>query len=258
MRVARTIAAVLLLALFSAPALAERLVSSLSNHRVLITSNFSGEELVIFGTIEPDNASRPRPRGYDIVATVVGPRQPTVTRRKQRVLGIWVNVESREFIDAPAYLAMLSNRPVESIAAPDVLRRLQIGLDNFILRQQIGPDIADVVPEDPFRAAFLRLKIDQGLYYQEPNAVTFLTPTLYRATIPLPATAPVGTYEVDVKLFADGAMIARTSSALEIVKVGFEQYVAEAARRQGLLYGFATALMALLTGWLASVVFRRD
>ena len=26
----------------------------------------------------------------------------------------------------------------------------------------------------------------------------------------------------------------------------------------GLLYGFATACMALLTGWIASVAFRRD
>jgi uncharacterized membrane protein YfcA len=44
----------------------------------------------------------------------------------------------------------------------------------------------------------------------------------------------------------------------EVVKVGFEQFVAQAAREYGLLYGFATALMALLTGWLASVVFRKD
>ena len=52
--------------------------------------------------------------------------------------------------------------------------------------------------------------------------------------------------------------MARTNSALEVVKVGFEQFVADAARDYGLLYGLATAMMALLTGWFASVVFRRD
>ena len=36
------------------PAAAERLVVSLSNHRVAITSSFVGEDLVLFGTIEPD------------------------------------------------------------------------------------------------------------------------------------------------------------------------------------------------------------
>jgi uncharacterized protein (TIGR02186 family) len=53
-------------------------------------------------------------------------------------------------------------------------------------------------------------------------------------------------------------MVTRTNTALEIIKVGVEQYVADAARDNGLLYGLAAALLALLTGWFASVVFRRD
>ena len=88
--------------------------------------------------------------------------------------------------------------------------------------------------------------------------MTFLTPAVFRAAIPLPADVPIGNYAIDVKLFADGAMVARTDAALEVTKAGFEQYVAEAARDNGLLYGLATMLMALLTGWIASVVFRRD
>jgi len=91
-----------------------------------------------------------------------------------------------------------------------------------------------------------------------PNGVTFLTPTLYRTSIPLPAEVPVGDYDVDVKLFADNVMVARTSSAFEIIKVGFEQFVATGARDYSLLYGLATAMMALTTGWFASIVFRRD
>jgi uncharacterized protein (TIGR02186 family) len=253
--------AVLLPAMIGAaqPAAAERLVSSLTNHRVQITSSFTGDEdLVIFGTIEPDPGRALQHRTYDIVVTVVGPRQAMVTRRKERVLGLWVNVESRVFVDPPEYLAILSTRPLDQIAPPEVLRRLQVGLNNFILRQKIGPDIADVVPNDPFRMAFLREKKAQSLYYESPHAVTFLTPTLYRATIPVPGNVPVGSYEVDVKLFADGAMIARTNSALEIIKAGLEQFAADGARYHGFLYGLITTLMALLTGWFASVVFRRD
>jgi uncharacterized protein (TIGR02186 family) len=88
--------------------------------------------------------------------------------------------------------------------------------------------------------------------------VTFLTPTLIRAAIVLPAQVPIGDYDVDVKLFADGSLIAHTNSAFEIVKVGFEQFVVSAARDHGVLYGLAMAMMALLTGWIASVAFRRD
>jgi uncharacterized protein (TIGR02186 family) len=174
------------------------------------------------------------------------------------VLGIWVNVDSREFVRVPSYLAILSNRPVTEIANPEVLRRSQAGLDNYLLPQRIGPDVADTVHDDPFRGAFLRLEIQQGLYRESGAAVTFLTPTVFRAAIPLPANAPTGGYEIDVKLFANGAMITGTTTALEVIKTGVEQYAAEAAINYGLLYGLGVAMMALLIGWFGSVVFRRD
>ncbi len=239
-------------------AAAERLVVSLSNHRVQITSNFVGEDLVLFGTVEPDPGKTVRQANYDLVVTVTGPRMTFRTRRKERVLGIWVNTTSREFVQVPSYLAVLSNRPFAQFANAETLRRLQIGLDNFLLPQRIGPDIADTVHDDPFRVAFVRLKSDQRLYSEISNGVTFLTPTVFRAAIPLPADVPTGTYGINVKLFAGGAMIAHTTSALEVIKAGFEQYVAEAAASNGLLYGIATTLMALMIGWIASAVFRRD
>lgn len=251
-------AAVILTALAAAPATAERLVISLSNHRVLVTSSFTGTQLVLFGSVERDEATVPRRGGYDVVITITSPRERERTRRKERVLGIWMNLESRTFVEVPSYLAVLSNKPVAAIADADTLRRLQVGFRNILLPQLIGPDIADVVPEDPFRVAFLRLKKEQRLYVDYSNGVTFFTPTLFRADIPIPANAPFGTYDVDVKLFADGAMIAQTTSALEVIKVGFEQFVADAARDHGLLYGLALVLMALSIGWFASVVFRRD
>ena len=227
----------------SVPAAGERLVASLSNHRVMVTSNFTGEELVLFGGIEQDTASRPRRGGYDIVVTVTGPRQTTVTFRKARILGIWVNADSRIFENAPAYLAVLSNRPLDAITNTETLRRLQLGLDNVPLPQRASVNIADAASDDPFRVAFIKIKSDHALF---------------RASIPLPAEVPVGTYEVDVRLFADGAQIARAPSPFEVYKSGFEQIVTNAARDHGLLYGLATAMMAIATGWFASVVFRRD
>jgi uncharacterized protein (TIGR02186 family) len=257
----RRAAAILLAALVmmaTAPARAERLITSLSSHRVQITSIFNGVELVLFGTVEPDADSAARRGAYDIIATVTGPRQTLVTRRKARVFGIWVNVESRTFVDVPSYLAVLSTKPFAAVADEETLRRLQIGLARTLLPQQIGPDIADVVVDDQFRQAFLRIKEERRLYTESTNAITFLTPTLFRGSIEVPAEAPIGTYDVDVKLFADGAMIARTNSAFEIVKVGFERFIAGSAADHGILYGFATAAMAIMTGWFASIVFRRD
>ena len=259
MRMRTAMAAIVLAGLAAAPlpAEAERLVTSLSNHRIFVTSNFLGENLVLFGAIEQDSASRPRSSGYDIVVTVTGPKRTLVTRRKERRLGVWINVESREFVGVPIFLAVLSSRPLGQIASDATLRRLQVGIDHTSLPQRIGGGLGDV-PSDQFRLAFTRINTRHDLYQENATGVTFLNPRLFRASIPLPAGAPIGSYIVDVKLFADGDLIARSTSAFEVVKAGFEQFVANAAHQYPVLYGLATALMALLTGWLASVIFRRD
>ncbi|MFA6266691.1 MAG: TIGR02186 family protein [Pseudolabrys sp.] len=241
-----------------APAQAERLVVSLSNHRVAVTSSFVGADIVLFGTIEPDAPRTALRSAYDLVATVSGPQVTLRTRRKERVLGVWVNVESREFIRVPSYLSVLSNRPVAEIANLEINRRLQLGLNNVILTQRIGADFADTVPDDPFRVNFINLEKVAGQYREVSNGVTFLTPTVFRVAIPLPADATTGTYTVDVKLFANGQIITRTNTALEVIKTGFEQYVFEASQNHGLIYGMVAAMMALFIGWAGSVVFRRD
>jgi uncharacterized protein (TIGR02186 family) len=241
------------------PAAAERLVTSISRHQVMVNSNFTGTSIVLFGTVEPDTpAARRRAIGYDLVVTVTGPRQTVVERRKERVLGIWTNIGSRTFLNVPSYLAVLSNQPLDQITNLETVRQLQLGIADKVLPQQLGSDVGDVVRDDPFRANFIRLKMQHQLYLQRTNGVTLLTPTVFRAEIPLPAEAPIGNYDVEVKLLAESALLARANSAFEIIKVGFEQFVANAAQDYGLLYGITTAMMAVMTGWLAAVVFRRD
>ena len=257
MRTLTALALALAAMLATAPAHAEKLIVSVSNHRVTVTPNYSGEELVLFGSVEKD-ASTPANRNYDLVVTVAGPRADMVTRRKERRFGIWINTDSRQFLQVPAYLAIFSDRPIDAIASPEVQRRQQLGMNNVVLTQRVGTDYADVVPNDPFRSAFVRLRSQHGLYRESSSAVTFLTPTLFRTGITLPAEVPIGAYTVDIKLFSDGQLVTRTETAFEIVKVGFEQFVATTSRQNGFAYGLATVAMALMTGWMASIVFRKD
>ena len=213
---------------------------------------------MLFGSVEKDASTPTERTAYDLVVTVMGPRADMVTRRKERKFGIWINTDYRQFLQVPSYLALFANRPFEEITSPDIARRQQLGLNNVLLTQRVGTDYADVVPNDAFRSAFIRLRMQRGLYREDPAAVTFLTPTLFRTGIPLPAEVPIGTYDVEIKLFANGAFVTKTETAFEIVKVGFEQFVATTARQNGLDYGLVMGTIALMTGWMASIVFRKD
>ena len=136
------IAAVLALgtACAAPPAHAERLIVSVSNHRVTVTPNYSGEELVLFGSVEKDAATPAARNAYDLVVTVSGPHADMVTRRKERKFGIWINTDYRQFLQVPTYLALFANRPFDAIASPEVERRQQLGLNNVLLTQRVGLD----------------------------------------------------------------------------------------------------------------------
>ncbi len=87
--------------------------------------------------------ARPRAaaaRGYDLVVTVTGPQQTVVTRRKERVLGIWVNVDSRDLRER-AVLSRACSRTARSSRSPmprSLPAACRSALDNFLLPQRIG------------------------------------------------------------------------------------------------------------------------
>ena len=246
------LAALLAACLLPAPAAAETLVTSLSSHQVQITSNYTGAQVVLFGAVEQDAQSVARSGDYDIVVTVRGPRQTVTVREKEPLGPIWINREQQRFAEVPAYLGVFSSKPVAAVTTEALRRRFRIGIDAVVGAPEDGEG------GDPFREALVRLKTRERLFVEEPRGVAFLTPTLFRAPIDVPATAPPGPYEVEVALFWGSVLLARTQTHFELLKTGFEQQVGDLARDWSVLYGGATGLFALLFGWIASVIFRRD
>jgi len=230
-------------------AAAEKIVFDVEPAKISVTSNYGGRSIVVFGVIQTSDAPV---RPYDIVVTVIGPRRTIVVRRKERVAGVWVNQGGRTFADVPAFLGVFSNRPIDAIAGKEVLRRQRIGAKNILDASEQGDE------ENPYLVNLLSIEQDDKLYSEQSNAVTFLSSTLFRAELPLPANVPSGSYSVDLKLFSQGAQIAQTTSGFNVAKVGIEDFVARAAVDYSVLYGLATMGMALMTGWLASVMFRKD
>lgn len=236
---------------------AEELVTALSSDLVSIQSNFTGTDIVIFGQVSRDVNSISRSGDYDLVIIVEGPPQEITTRRKDRFLGVWVNRYYETFENVPAFYALVSTVKVSELASRELLDQYRIGLNhlNLAIARRSSVPLSE---RDDFREAFLRLRQQQGLFSERPGEIQFLTSTMFRTNVPLPANIPVGTYKVKSFLLQQGSLLSKTEAELHVAKTGFEQVTFNLAQKMPIAYGLLAVFLAIFTGWLASVIFKRD
>jgi uncharacterized protein (TIGR02186 family) len=244
----RLLAALLWLAALFGPAQTEELVSTLSDGEIEITSNFTGSRIVVFGAVlDPTPGA-----AYEVAVVVQGPPQDLVARRKDRVLGVWINREAEEFFHVPSYYVVHLSENYDLAAAPEQRARYRLGLANLpFVRNAYTPDAA------AFAQALIGIQSERGLFVARRDAIEFLASNVFRTTFYLPATIPTGLYHVSVYVFRRGALLAAEVQSLVIEKSGYSDRIARFAQDQPLAYGLVTVALAMMTGWIASIVFRR-
>ncbi|MGI9356694.1 MAG: TIGR02186 family protein [Rhizobiaceae bacterium] len=241
-------------------ALAEDLQIGLSDDGVSIESNFAGTEVAVFGAIEdPDELALVR-NAYDVVVIIQGPPKAVVVRQKQRRFGIWINGAAQTFNRVPSFYTISSTGPLSEITTAETLTMLQLGFDNIQMRPLTKDESQkdDAIQQAVYKESLSRLRVANKLFVEDIGGVDFLSPTLFRARLKVPANIPIGHHRARAYLFRDGEFLITRSVLLEVAKRGFEQQTYNLAHRNGLLYGFLAVLIAIFTGWLASVIFRKD
>ena len=221
-----------------------QIVADISDHLIAITTGFTGAELLLFGAAENGT----------VVVVVRGPRTPFVVRRKARIAGIWINRTEMTFRNVPQYYAIASSQPLDTI--PYAVRaRHEMGTDALRLQ---APKNIDPKRIASYRQALIRNMQNDNLYYREPARVNFLGPQLFRVDIRFPANAPVGLYEVFVYLVRDGDVISAQSSPLHVSRIGLEAWIFDFAHRRSFFYGVLAIGLAVVAGWVASLIFRKE
>jgi len=239
----------------ASPARAQPLVTDLSKYHVAITSSFTGTDIMLFGALGDDFDGLGE-RKPELVAVVRGPAQAPTIRRKDRVMGVWANVETATFQNVPSYYWVASTKPLADIAGVPVLDRYQIGIRQLKLEPK-GAKPGDPALQ-PFRDALIRIKEEQGLFREETGGFTFMGNRLFRTSIAIPANVPIGDYKVEAYLFVGGQIISAQSSPLFIGKTGFERQVNRFAVQNSFIYGALAVLMTVLAGWASALIFRKD
>lgn len=224
---------------------AQGLVADASRHLVAITTGFVGTKVLLFGATEGEG---------DVIIVVRGPARREVVRRKERLVGIWVNDTEVTFRDVPSYYWLASSKPIEELLPPPAVQRHEIGVQHLRL---VATGKADAKDLAGFRAGLIRNKVLNGLFTVRPKDVDFLGQRLFRSTIEFPANVPTGSYTVHVFFVRNGSVASAQTVPLTIAKVGIGADVYRFAHASSALYGFFAIAIALLAGLFAGVVFRK-
>ncbi len=255
---------ILVLGVFSitSPAKADegiKSVISVSTKVVGITADFTGQELTIFGALSdiPKRISEEE-QPFQVVVRIRGPKQDIIMRKKARIAGMWLNDAAENLSQMPSYFALLSHKAVNEIGTDIWRKKLGLGLDygliqetEFRKKKQGKIDL-----NSDFVQAYIRLKKNDGLFFENDTALRFLSPTVFRADIELPANVPVGIYRADLYVFDGEKLISSSFDSFSVSKAGLEKQITRFAIDYSLFYGIAAVFMAIFAGWLANYVMR--
>jgi uncharacterized protein (TIGR02186 family) len=228
-----------------------------STSEIAITSDFTGADLTIFGALTNTDQLLLAIGQYDVVVVLEGPRENATVRKKERVFGIWVNTRSMTFERVPQAYSLSSTRAVDNITTPLELNDRGIGMEHIPLTP-IGFVSNNASDLTEFRNAFRRQQEASGLYVRDPTGVRFVSSSLFKATLRVPADVPNGVHTVRAYLFKSGKFVTEKSLPLRVIKTGIEQTITDAAHERPIAYGFFAVLLAVVTGWTASFVFRKS
>ncbi len=225
---------------------ASAITVDLSDPIVKITAGFSGTDLLIFGVAPGDG---------DVVVVVRGPIREEVVRKKEQVMGVWVNRRQMVLENVPSLYMMASNRDLDEFLPGGIAYTHQIGVEN--IRMKPTKEYAHVKDWETFRHALIRNKENQGLYKWKSGNLVFQGNRLFRTKIHFPANLTVGTFGIDTYLIEKGEMVAFETTLLNVRKFGIEAEVYNFAHRHSFAYGVLAILVAGLAGWMANAAFRK-
>jgi len=234
------------------PAVSQDIVLGLSKQEIGITAFFDGSEILIFGAVKHQSEASSE-GDLDVVVTIASPRSPITVRRKEKRLGIWVNVDALEVDLAPSFYAVATTRPFDEVVskASDLWHQISV-------RQLIRAVSVPVAVENPeeFTEALVRVRENDGLYQTLSGAVILQDQTLFSTSVSLPSNLVEGAYTARIFLMNDGDVVSEYQASIDVRKVGMERWLYNLAHERPVVYGLLSLAIAIFAGWAAAAAFR--
>lgn len=215
------------------------MAAGLAEDVVEVKVNYSGSRIVLFAT-----APQPENDTSGMAVALIGPMAP-----QKMIHRTAAGDQTIEFVAAPLVFAVGAEPQVATSVAPEVM--IEAGLNaqaSAIPRsnQLLSPDL------DKWRAAFVDLKMQQGLYSFSETTIERLDGGLRRAKIALPLNAPPGEYRIRAVAFRNGAPVGESEQVLTLVRSGLDATLFDLSRQHGFVYGFVAVLLGVSVGGIAA------
>ena len=240
--------ALIMLFLLAPHAYGTALIIDSSTSEVKVSSSFIGTDVMVFGTANDKD---------DIIVVITGPTETAIVRKKGRVSGIWINKEKLEFREIPGFYAIASTRPLSEITETDELKKQKIGIHNVITTASLSSKDKNIKTFKSFKDALVRGQKTKGLYLDMPLTIDVVSKRLFKTTFHFPNNMTTGIYTVKVFSFQKKRLVSMVSKTISVEKIGIGADVFKFAKEQSALYGLLAILIAVLSGWIASVIFRK-
>ena len=242
---------ILCLLCFATATAAENVVLGLSKDRVDITTRFDGSEILIFGAVKRE-APIPSGAPLEVIATVAGPSQPVLVRRKAHRYGIWVNTDAVEVDLAPSFYAVASSGALSDVLKDVEDLRYKVSIPRAI--RSVGAPMT-ILDAESFTEALIRIRSESGQYQLLENQVAVDEQTLFRTSVQLPSALVEGDYTIRILLTRNGEVLSQYETTIDVDKVGLERWLFDLSREQPLIYGLMSLAIAIAAGWGASAAF---
>ena len=240
--------ALIILFLLGPHAYGTALIIDSSTSEVKVSSSFIGTDVMVFGTANDKD---------DIIVVITGPTETVIVRKKHRVSGIWINKEKLEFRGIPGFYAIASTRPLSEITETNKLKKQKIGIQNVITTASLSSEDENIKTFKSFKDALVRGQKTKGLYLDTPLEIDVVSKRLFKTTFHFPNNMATGIYTVKVFAFQKKRLVSTVSKNISVEKIGIGAEVFKFAKEQSALYGFLAILIAVVSGWIASVIFRK-
>lgn len=220
------------------------MAAGLAEDTIEVKVNYSGTRIVLFAT-----APQPENETSGMAVALIGPMAPQKMIRRTAA-----GEQAINFVAAPLVFAVGAEPQVAASVAPEVM--IEAGLNaqaSAMPRsdQLMSPDL------DLWRAAFVDLKMTEGLYSFSDTTIERLDGGLRRARIALPINAPPGEYRIRAVAFRNGAPVGESEQVLTLVRSGLDATLFDLSRQHGLIYGMVAVLLGAFVGGIAAWLGRK-